>query len=695
MSGEHGRERWRPKARLIRMIGDELVSSPKVALVELVKNAYDADATEVVVGLREEGGQSALEVRDNGVGMSRDTVLNEWLVPGTVAKKRRTITEECGRRVLGEKGIGRFAAATLGRHLELVTRERGGDEIVVYVDWDTFSDEETFLDEVGVEWEAREPRVFRDSHASGGDRARGTLIRISGLRFRWSEEFAEELKNTLGRLVSPFRMISDFRIRLEILGQAEEVEPAGILERPMYKLVGEILPDGAYQVDVTTSSGTEKTNGRIDLGRLRCGPFRIEVRAWDRDEPSLGPVAKVLKMTMKDVREDLDRFCGASIYRDGFRVLPYGDEGQDWLGLDLRSRLKPGFNLANNQVVGVIEIGADSNPGLVDQTNREGIRETEAFRDLKKAVLEIINKLERARFRHKRASEGEGSPGMPPVDPLEPFRLSGVRSVVSSAYSGDPVLRRAVEEEEEKILSEVGRYRKVMGQYARLATLGGLIDKLLHEGRRPLAMLRNDAQLGARESGEWPEPFGPKAQARFQTIDGHAGVLHHHFKALEPFAPRKRGRPSELAIEEVVRRAAALYDTDLRHQEIQVTIPGSRTMVTIDPIEVGTVFANLFDNSLYWLQRVPPPRRITVGVTREADGSVVVMFSDNGPGIPEEDRPHIFEPYYTTKPDGTGLGLAISGFIMEEYYGGSIALLSEGPLPGATFRIVLRRRTGV
>jgi hypothetical protein len=110
-----GMKALRPRARILRPLGDELISSETVTVIEIVKNAYDADATRVLVRFQEplEIGQGMIEIIDNDYGMSLDTIQNAWMEPAILIKKRQTRSEQRGRRVLGEKGIGRFAASRL------------------------------------------------------------------------------------------------------------------------------------------------------------------------------------------------------------------------------------------------------------------------------------------------------------------------------------------------------------------------------------------------------------------------------------------------------------------------------------------------------------------------------------------------------------------------------------------------------
>jgi anti-sigma regulatory factor (Ser/Thr protein kinase) len=155
-----GAQSLRPRARILRTLGDELISSETVALIELVKNAFDADATRVLVRFHAplEIGAGKIEIIDNGHGMDLKTIQTAWLEPATLSKKRRTRSESGLRRVLGEKGIGRFAASRLADHLEVVTRRTKNDnEVRVFFDWSQFDDEKKYLDEVKVLWEETKP----------------------------------------------------------------------------------------------------------------------------------------------------------------------------------------------------------------------------------------------------------------------------------------------------------------------------------------------------------------------------------------------------------------------------------------------------------------------------------------------------------------------------------------------------------
>src|SRR5690606_24880264 len=144
------------------------------------------------------------------------------------------------------------------------------------------------------------------------------------------------------------------------------------------------------------------------------GPFNFEFRAWDRDNDSLRKIATEIGSTLKNIKGDLDDLAGISIYRDNFRVLPYGEKKNDWLRLDIRRVNNPTLRLSNIQVVGYVSVNLDKNPDLKDQSNRERIVESQAFIDFKELIILVLNELEQRRYeeRPRESDETETQDGI-------------------------------------------------------------------------------------------------------------------------------------------------------------------------------------------------------------------------------------------------------------------------------------------
>lgn len=732
----------RPRARLLRTLGQELISSEVVAVIELVKNAYDADATRVLLRfippLEPKSGR--IEVIDNGHGMSLSTVQTVWLEPATVSKREKQRSESFARRYLGEKGIGRFASARLAEELEVITRRDGASaEVFAFFDWRQFDDDSRFLDEVDILCEERDPVEIKPSGLVSllwkDDRVpqdrelmHGTVLRMSSLRQTWEAKHFEELTRGLARLIAPRKRstesgeVSDFEIMLDLPPQFSHIdrriESPPILKHPHYLVKGSVDAGGEYSVNykILSEGVDEVVKGHFvrvadkkgnfvlrnvesktasvpsDSRPIMCGPLEFEFLVWDRDE--LGNVVQKTKSTIKDVRRDLDAVAGINIFRDGFRVLPYGEPQDDWLRLDLRRVQNPTLRVSNNQIHGIVHITADGNPYLRDQSNREGLDENQALDDLRHILTEVLGKLEQMRYAARPRPSQHG--GRPVGGLFSGFDLKPLADHIARHSPHDNHAKELLKKTDEAFGVQLKEIQTVMARYQRLATLGQLIDHVLHEGRQPIAAINNEAYLGLsdteRFSGEGPDVIR-RLGSRFSLIRKQGDVLSIAFKRMEPFGGRRRGRPVQLYLEEVVRDAFSIFHDDIQRLNVKTTLPRTQTLVRVDPAEFQEVIINLLQNSLYWLEQVDESRReVAIKIERLGPEHLDVHFSDSGPGIPRENRELIFEPYFSTKSEGIGLGLSIVGEIVNDYYGGSLALLDHGSLPGANFLITLRKR---
>ena len=724
--------RFKPRARLMTTLGLELISSDVVAITELVKNSYDADARNVLIRLTDDldedrsraPSRRKIQILDDGHGMNEKTILETWLEPAT-SFRTRSRTTAGGRRVLGEKGVGRFAAAKLGDRLELVSKAESTGEVRLDVDWSAFEHDDKYLEDVEVTLEIVEHGDFESDglvNSIWNDVApslataykptteHGTLLTISGLRSIWDSDLVVELRRSLSRLVTPFQderqIVHDFNIILDTptdVGRGTElINSPDVLQRSHYRLSAEVREDGHTTVLMELKDGTERETDRIlhmlaDRDGLRSGPFEVFLNIWDRDRDSLKGMAAEFG-TMKLAREILDSAAGVNIYRDGFRVLPFGELGDDWLGLDRRRVQDPTLRLSNNQIVGYVLVGRDRNPKLTDQSNREGIIDGPAFGDLRKAVAEILSmiEVERYKIRPRRDAKRKRRGGL-----LDRFDLSAISEAVRQELPDDTRIQSLVEATQENFDQRIDDVGEVLARYHRLATLGQLVDKVVHDTAQPIVAIRQSATLGSRELGEIADEISSwvgsarlmKPMKRFKTVSDQANVANDVIRRIEPFGGRRRGRSERYKIESAIRNAVALLQDEINAVGAEVHLPDGAHEVTLDGTELQEVLVNLLSNSLYWLKQVQRNNRaISLDVEREHDGSLSLIVEDSGPGVPERNREFIFDPYFTTKEDGVGLGLAIAGEIVEDYYGGELALLEPGRLGGARFRATLRKR---
>ena len=705
-------------------LGHELISSDVVALSELVKNSYDADAQHVLIqvsgDLLPDGSldpaTGVIQILDDGCGMSLETAASAWLEPATPFRRRDNTTPG-GRRVLGEKGVGRFATAKLGDSLELTSKASDSVEVRMHVDWTQFENDERYLDEVEVALETGGDdefgsqgtirdiwvsSVFHDTaFAPDAGGQSGTLLTIRGLRSRWTADLAQATRDALEKLVSPLdpdRGIErDFRIELSfpsVFDVAGEIERPDVLSRPHYKLVAEVNEDGMATVLMELKEDEEVERADFRVTRpgesYECGPFTFSLSVWDRDPASLRQVADDLRVA----RDALNRASGISIYRDGFRVLPYGEPDDDWLRLDARRVQVPVRQLSNNQLIGYILIGRDTNSDLRDQSNREGLMGGPAFLSLRNSIIRLLELLEAERFKQKPRRTQRSRPSL-----LDPIDLTPVATLVAERIPDDAEAQSLVSEAQREINERFQRVGETLAQYHRLATLGQLMDNLIHEAAQPIAAIRHDASTGKNILSTPPfKNVLPASTVEdvvdsFDRIDEQGGRIRAVIKRVEPFGGRTRGRPRRIIVEEAITNAIALLGEQVKKIGAQIAVSETQNVVTLDAAELQQVLVNLLSNSLYWLQEVPRgQRKINITVDRASEGDLELTVEDSGPGVPEDDQDYIFDAYYSTKPDGNGLGLAITGTIIKDYYDGTLELKSPGELGGAKFLATFRKR---
>lgn len=689
-----GHAKMRPRARLISLIGDEMVSDERVAVVELVKNAYDADATSVEVAFSGEGPHSDdLIISDNGSGMDLDAVLGGWFEPGTVTKKQAERSPK-GRLYQGAKGVGRFAAARLAKMLQMETKVAEEKEgVAVILDWGHF-DDNSYLDEVEIAYD-----VCPLPHLK-----HGTRLMLTGLREKkeWIEDDYKALHERLSRLISPFGEVKDFKIHLTIPNHPEltgEVEPHELIQTPKYKLEGTLLASGKFTGKILVDSKEVKNFEQHSLGKkgevVGCGGFDVEVRAWDRDRAGLAPFMLKFDLGLRETRHVIDVYSGVSIYRDGFRVHPYGEPGNDWLQLDHRSRQVPTTRLANNQIIAAIRISREGNPELRDRTTREGLVHNPAYESLRDWVVRILALLEdeRYKFRPREETKPEETHTL-----FEAFDLSPIVKEADRQLGREHPVSKLVRQSDEDIRDGVVRLQEYYSRLLMTAGLGQLVDLVIHEIGAPVG--KANMELAHLEKRLNSMLAGPSKAEASQSVNKLKSYLEHLVALrtrLDPKAAGHRGKSMTFDVAHEIEANLQLFETLLGKQRItpMVRKPKQPVVVKMMRPALGQVIANLLDNSIYWLTRHHGDGKggqIDIHL-RPTDAGFQIHYSDDGPGVNEEDRERIFDPYYSKKPNGMGLGLFIARQVMERY--GKITYCTGCKLSGACFDVTFERNVGL
>lgn len=727
----------RPYARLLTMLGDQLIKNERIALVELIKNAYDADADLVEVRFEDfnpdmtHDERSRIVIEDDGAGMTAEVVRNEWMNPAAPTKylakragRRKTPGKE--RVIQGEKGIGRFAILKLGKVITVTTRPPGAElENRLTYDFARFDEDfvsedgeqkEIFLDEIGIELSQAEPAVLPgETH--------GTVIEIRNLKGAWNDEIIERLCRDVSDLTDPVSRIthrtSSGRFDIEIFfngerrfrdaDQAESLK-ALIEDKAVLKIDGGFRSsEAAFAFDVNGAADEvglrdqkitglwvwrerfgRKRSGRVteqipmdfrseSETRFACGDFAFHFHIFDFSRGIGG------RHELKQVEKNRLKEHRIYLYRDDVRVYPYGDPDDDWLNIDVtRGTGRAGDFFSNDQVVGWIDITQEGNPDLRDKTNREGLIESRgAVRDLIFLVQLFLSYVKQVPFQRYQHKQRQRSTARFVQDEVVARSLADLKAGLEDA--GQKNQARDVAQ----IETAYGREKEYLSQRADtaedLAGVGLSVEMASHD----IMLLLNRALRVGGRLAKMARTAGNE-EIRKQT-DMLVGVLQQVVDGMgdvQILFKSSRRRRKVQKIEPVLDRIHKIYETLLGERRIRynkVTAGRSPLVANTTDGVVMQVLINLFDNAAYWLETVDPSKR-EICVTLDGDRSELV-FSDSGPGVDPEDLPYIFEPFYSGKgQEGRGLGLYIARQLLERHqYSIAVAEDDRKLLPGANF----------
>jgi len=662
---------FKPRARLLLQLGDELIRNEGIALLELIKNAYDADATKVNVTMKnaDERKKGTIVITDNGEGMDMDIIKNIWMEPGSnkkrleVNKKKRT--KKFGRFVLGEKGIGRFAVHKLGDQIEIITKKRNAKEVRIVIDWTNF-EKADYLSDTPIEVEEREPELFSKNES-------GTKITVKELRSDWTRGMIRDVVRSWNALRSPFTTPESFDIELDT--DKEEwikgiISLESIYEYALFHfkciIEGNSIKEFEYKFNPYKSMNklksrkiTEKdTNVKklltmrdskdieINLSDHDIGQITFEGYIFDRDP-------KVLSLGIEDkkgFREYLNVNGGVKVYKDGIRVYDYGEPGSDWLNLDIRRVNVPAQRISNNIIVAAVSLDREFSGDLIEKTNREGFIENEPYLKFISSVLYSLHVVEIQRVTDKNLLRTYYGP----TQKSEPVasKLNQLKNTVKEKIS---------EEKDQKlIITEIEKiekdYEEISERLLRSAGAGLNLSAVVHEVEKIV--------------GEIEKVLKTNTSSRAYILVKHLSELINGFTILI----RKSGTKKH-KIKNILEQSIFVSEYRLKAHGVKIVKDDNalskEISITCAENMIISSILNIIDNSIWWEEYAKTKnKKIFVTCSDDLPGHNAIIFADNGPGfaIPTED---ITKPFITGKQNGMGLGLHIVQQVMEAH-GGSI-----------------------
>ena len=309
----------KPAARIIETIGSDLIKDAPAAIVELVKNAYDADSKSVNIVFSSIGQDDNLklriEIEDSGHGMDFNTVVNKWMVPATKDKLERKYSPR-GRLMQGRKGIGRYATAFLGEELIMETVDVLKQKTVVIINWEDF-EKYDYLDEI---------EILIESY--GTEELSGTKLEITGKNEKlreWNIQTIDELIKELRKLISPisskdeefkitiqfenFPIIKDTKENITYINEIYIIEPYPLIDLYDYRLYGNISNYGGaeliFENKAVKGLQNEQINYNIEIPiNQYCGKIDIDLRVFDRDPES---IENLINKGVNDLKDECDQ----------------------------------------------------------------------------------------------------------------------------------------------------------------------------------------------------------------------------------------------------------------------------------------------------------------------------------------------------------------------------------------------------
>ena len=678
-------------AKLEKLIGRELITNNVIAIFELLKNSYDASAHNAVIAF--EGfniissflenskrkdevisdSQSKIVISDDGYGMSFEEIKTKWMEIGTSSKEGMSDVNEANRVVNGEKGIGRFGADKLGAYLKLVSVGAGGYErTTLWIDWNRFDDHQKKIQDFDFDCEVE--KLSRPIQT-------GLTLEISSLRDRWCYADISKLKKHLKKLVSPFSQEqNNFRIYLDYGDNQQERIVNDSFEYATTGIEVELDSNGLMAYEIFSSLESIKRASEIKTPSF--GPVKLKILYMDRAAKSA--------FTRRTGTPTKD-YGNIKLFRDDFRVLPYGEKENDWLGIDNKHAQGAFRTFGTRDLIGYVQITKQYNPILKDATSRQGLNEdVSEFEDFKNFIWQCITLLQDYVFNQiKQESEKHGEVIKDRVKVIQrdivdfqkeiPFLYDDIKI---SDEDKSKLVRRTndvlkninanvavVEQANKQLSSRVKVMKKIVGAETRLYDM-------LHAVKNRLAAL--EALVLEFETVVQESNITYNSDFVKKTIRDISNMV---LMAMRRSSPKRKKRDVIILsdfVQEFIDESKIIYP-DIQFGFNQDNY--YRIFINVEELKIS--LENLLDNSIKAMKN-EPDKKILIYILRE-EKNIRLYFEDNGTGVSPEYAPFIFNVSFS-KTNGSGIGLSnVLDFMKEE--GGNINLMEKGRLKGASFEM--------
>jgi len=704
-------------AGLIDRLGRELVGKAETALSELVKNAYDADATTVDVDFIDtEALEGTLVIKDNGIGMTLAQLTAGFMTISSTDKVHNPVSIRFKRSKAGRKGIGRFATQRLGKKLTIITQTLGSENAIkLVIDWNAYQID-TALSSI------KNPFEYLPK-----ERPEGTTLTIEGLREVWSEKDIKNVYRYVSDLLQP-DYISDRSKKLGLAKQTDETfkvnfkqildgqekiiaDPDKIIFSKALAVIEGYIDKAHDGFCMVSSTSLDVSDDIIEVAhnkkynpedkepekrylKLNELHFKAYYFIYQREQY----YTNLSKIELSSIQKLSSEQAGIRVYRNGFRVLPYGEPNDDWLNIDRRYYNESGTNapFGNRNLFGFVEIIDPSGDLFEETASREGIIDSDAYRELTDFVhkaLEAgrdrlryaVQKIKTETKANKESAAATDEPDKTTTEKLDDLEKA-VNDITDPTETDDAKSKKSKQDAKKAIKTikeEVSALMEELGMIRVLAGLGLTIGEFTHEVVQFSPSILGDLSVLSNQAlNEYGINSLENVKRTIQVFTSYTS----YFNSTVSANVSRELKPQKL--DEVIVHFKNIIDADLVKLGITLSVEYfGYDLITIPmhASEWSSILFNLYTNAKKAMRRKGDPGKLKMVVGKE-NKNIYLEFADNGDGIPDKNKPRIFEAFFTTsspvgfdssdneKLTGTGLGLKIIKDIIQTY-GGTINLI--------------------
>lgn len=690
--------RWRFDVNTFRLIGRELITDRITAVFELVKNCYDANAQNVYIEFQNASSkQGTITIKDDGCGMSFIDIRDKWMVVGTASKRKNLYSAEpYHRRYVGEKGIGRFAVDKLGEKLLIETKQENDAELLkVNIEWDIYEklstgEQLTLFTDIDNNYEFE---------ASPDIRLHGTALKISSLNEIWTKSDIDRLYKELTKIVSPFYPLNPpFNIFINSNENPKEYNQAKVISDSILYASHQASIKFDYENNLQESLIINKNTGEIDIEKIPKPIFGpVEMKLFFFNEAAKRKYNAIY-------RNDDTRIDGIKIYRDGIVTTPFAEnvadrnKKRDILGIDKRLWSNAFDKVGSRDVIGAIFISREENPTITDATNRQDFVDNDEYKALKDFIIKQLKAFEDLKIYERIETRKSINVNLQKAGREIASFEKGISNITKERPALKPILQPLKDQAVliEKALSkgiseqkkEKEEFEKKERIFLSLMSLQEYAIGLAHAVRTSLSKIKDMAEYF---KNNFPNP------KRDDLFKSYATLIFEEMKTLNKvidFMLSYAGSNiefTEFNVKNVLKNLLNNeYERVFENEQIRVILelPTNITLVGNQKL-FENIFENLISNSIKFLKDKPEKIIKCSGFVEKEE--LVLLFSDNGSGVSDENKNKVFDMFFTTTAEqgGAGLGLYIVKTILDAMKGKIEVIENELKPSGTTFKITI------